>query len=105
MIEFLILLFTFAFITACFSWFFDLCIEEDMIFKRWLPFLQRTIKETSFWYKPLGGCVICANVWHSFITYPLFILFTQAWGLGIWLIPFGIAYVVVGSFFLRKMID
>lgn len=98
-------LFTGAFITACLSYFLDLCFAEDMIFKRWLPFLERTIGERSFWYKPLGYCVICSNVWHSFITFPFVIQFIGAWGLGWWLIPLGISYVVVGNFFLRKMIN
>lgn len=104
MIDLLIILFAWAFITACFSYFMDLCYEDQMIFKRWLPFLERTIGEGNFWYKPLGGCVLCANVWHSFLTFPFVVLFSELQGLGLWLIPLGIAYVVVSSFFLRKMI-
>lgn len=104
MIHFLIILFAGAFITACFSYFLDLCFEDQMIFKRWLPFLERTIRESSFWYKPLGGCVICANVWHSFITFPFTGALGNMWGLGFELIPLLIAYVVVGNFFLRKML-
>lgn len=25
-----------------------------------------------FWFKPLGFCIVCANVWHSFLLIPVF---------------------------------
>lgn len=104
MITLLIILFAGAFINACLSDFMTTCYEEEMIFKRWLPFLERTITQRSFWYKPLGGCAYCHNVWWSFITFPLIIQFFDLWGFGLWLIFLQIAFTVVSSFFLRKMI-
>jgi hypothetical protein len=30
-----------------------------------------------FWFKPLGDCVVCANVWHSFLLAPLLLMATN----------------------------
>lgn len=37
---------------------FDDCLGEGMIFEFW-----GKIVKGKFWMKPLGGCVICTNVW------------------------------------------
>lgn len=74
-----------AVISALLSMFLDFCFREDNIFEGWLEFLYEQsvpgkVREclasedredrfkhiTWFWFKPLGGCVICMNVWISF---------------------------------------
>lgn len=74
-----------AVISALLSMFLDFCFREDNIFGGWLEFLysqsvpgllrqqmQNFDREdrfkaiTDWWFKPLGGCVICMNVWISF---------------------------------------
>lgn len=66
--------FIFAFLTACVSHLWDICLREGMIFGRlgdWLHYSKA-------WYaKPLGGCVVCANVWHSMIAYVVLICATD----------------------------
>lgn len=47
-----------AFFCACLSDFFDDIIKDDMIFERWGKFVNG-----KFWLKPLGGCLLCTNVW------------------------------------------
>lgn len=70
------------------SLFLDFCFREGNIFEGWLDFLAdlHLPKEAMniddredrfklvdwFWFKPLGGCVVCMNVWISFITCALF---------------------------------
>lgn len=74
-----------AVISALVSLFLDFCFREGNIFEGWLEFLyehsvpgkvrqqmankereDRFEKITWFWFKPLGGCVVCMNVWISF---------------------------------------
>jgi hypothetical protein len=40
--------------------FFDDCIQDGMIFGRYGNWLR---KEENFWKKPIGGCMICTNVY------------------------------------------
>lgn len=96
----LAILYACAYATAYFSYMMDNFYDQDMIFEGWLPFLQRTIGKDNFWYKPLGGCVKCANVWHSFLSFTISIWFLQEWGF--WLVPALIAYVSVSNGILRK---
>jgi len=56
-----------AFCTACFSAFLDYCMEEDEILG-WYRKLIKKIKPC--WLQnPIGGCVICMNVWLSFLSF------------------------------------
>lgn len=73
-----------AVISALLSMFLDFTFREGNIFEGWLDFLAdlhlpEDVKEALdndreerfkmvdwFWFKPLGGCVICMNVWISF---------------------------------------
>lgn len=107
---FIALLYTAAWVTAYFSWMLDNWYDSRMIFENWIPFLQETIGEDNFWYKPLGGCVKCANVWHAFITYgiALFIMCMYQ-ELRVLIADFGfmhiallIAYIAVTNGILRK---
>ena len=80
-------LFLGAFFTACFSAFIDYCMLPEEIFGKY----RELIEKLGYWGKPLGGCVICTNVWLSVFSF----LFT---GLSIvWLIP----YISVSYVFLQ----
>lgn len=78
-----------AVISALLSMFLDFTFREGNIFEGWLDFLadlhlpedveQADIEREDrfkmvdwFWFKPLGGCVVCMNVWISFILCVLF---------------------------------
>lgn len=98
----LAILYACAYATAYFSWMLDNWFDEGMIFQGWIPFLQDTIGEKNFWYKPLGGCVKCANVWHSIISFTISIWLLQGWDRGWVLLPLLIAYVAVSNGILRK---
>lgn len=37
---------------------YDDCLQEGMIFAKFGAFIK-----DKFWLKPLGGCLICTNVW------------------------------------------
>lgn len=104
----LAILYACAYATAYFSWMLDNWFDEGMIFQGWIPFLQDTIGEKSFWYKPLGGCVKCANVWHSIGTFCLtigtllLIVNVPYWAIVFLTIPLLIAYIAVSNGILRK---
>lgn len=72
-----------AVISALLSLFIEFCFREGNIFGGWLDFLadmhlpedvmnadldreDRFEMVDWFWFKPLGGCVVCMNVWISF---------------------------------------
>lgn len=70
-----------AVIAALISLFLDFTFREGNIFAGWLDFLadlhipadamdlereDRFELVEWFWFKPLGGCVVCMNVWISF---------------------------------------
>ncbi len=94
-----------AFLNACLSYFLDFCISEGGIFEGWLLWLHDAgINEDSFWYNPLGGCVVCSNVWQGFITFWIFAACTG-------LLRFSVLqefvlmafYVIISNFLIRKM--
>lgn len=75
-------------LSALVSLFLDFCFREGNIFEGWLDFWADVFlsedlpddldRETRFklvdwfWFKPLGYCVVCMNVWISLITCLLF---------------------------------
>lgn len=109
-----------AFFTACLSYFLDFCFEEGNIFESWLPFIARVMfarrgyyylpvytkrdeiiadaENKLFWFKPLGGCIVCSNIWQALIVWPFWM---YVFGISfIWLLP----YLVLSNFLVRKMI-
>lgn len=126
MIQILIVLCTISFlawINALISYFLDYCFQPHSIFKKWLPWLAEAVISEEDWqevqaldnnlkadeyqnramsyffYKILGGCIVCTNAWVSFITFGLIIYF-----LGFpWY--YGIAYTVSSSYFIRRIIN
>lgn len=97
-----------AAISALLSLFLDFCFREGNIFAGWIDFLidaelpesvtkdlTRDEKEDmifAWWYKPLGGCVVCLNVW---ISLGLCLFFYHDWKL--------ILVVLVSSFLVRLL--
>ena len=80
-------LFLYSFLTACFSAFLDYCMLEGEIFGKY----RELVEKMGYWGKPLGGCMICTNVWLCVLSFG----FT---GLSIlWLIP----YISLGYVFLQ----
>jgi hypothetical protein len=106
---------------ALLSYFLDYCFWERSIFQNYLPWLaskcisREDLKEVSmlrpseqandlirrasgsFFYKVLGGCIICTNVWLSFIT---FFILCNVLNLG-WYYVF--IYTITSSYFLRRI--
>lgn len=120
----IILVSIFGVILALFSYFLDFCFWDGNIFGKWLPFVAKTILkrkdklkydyvckspeeqqdqlfinsvEKQPFYKVLGGCSICLNIWIGFATYPVIAYFT---GFSYW---YMIIYLMVASFTLRKI--
>ena len=74
-------------ISAAFSYFLDFCFEDGNIFGGWLIFLERKLRRfgrkrkgepyrtisgvESWFYKPLGGCVVCSGVWQALVICPV----------------------------------
>lgn len=87
----------FACINSMLSLFLDYCIEEGNIFDFYSKWLDKELG-SSWFYKPLGGCVICANVWIAFVTFVVvFSIFNIHLG---WFIP----YALISNTFLRLLI-
>lgn len=78
-------LFALAFGAASLSNFLDDCLQPEMIFGRY----GDLVRSLGFWGKPLGGCLICMNVW---VSLAVFVIFTQPceW------IDLGIAILFIG---------
>lgn len=113
-----------AWICALFSYLLDYCFWTGSIFGKYIPYLAKTLvkalnpkdyKEVSmlkkelqevefigraekiFFFKILGGCVICTNVWIAMISFVFINLyFNIGW---LYMLP----YVFSASFFLRKI--
>lgn len=108
------------------SYFLDYCFYEGSIFGFWLPTLAKAnlaffrpaqyqsvksakknpeydnmlcqMAQDMFFYKVLGGCIICSNIWLGAVT------FTVIWacfGFSYFLI---FPYLLFSSFVLRKII-
>lgn len=63
--EEILLLFAVAFGAASLSNFLDDCMQPEMILGRYGDW----VRSLGFWGKPLGGCLICMNVWVSIAVY------------------------------------
>jgi hypothetical protein len=112
-------------INALFSYFMDFCFYENSIFGKWLPFLAKiNLKifdpnklqsldsaksnpqygnmlidqaQQYFFFKILGGCAICSNIWVGFFSFGLIFNFFDIH------ILFAIPYLLWSSFILRKI--
>jgi hypothetical protein len=105
-------------ICALFSYFLDYCFMPGSIFKWYIPLLARmtldkktreTIKnadpetyvplaENLFWFKILGGCIVCFNIWVAMISFTLICYFSFInW-------YYCIPYIMVSSWTVRRLI-
>lgn len=73
--------------------FFDDCIQDGMIFGRYGNWLR---KDENFWKKPIGGCMICTNVYVT-----IFMLIMYKFILILFMI---FAIIGVSNTFLKKII-
>jgi len=123
LVDFSIIL-VFAFINATLTYFLQFCFRDGAIFEKWLPFLAKnTLKKRDknmydiisrmpaekrdyefiqaasdyFWFKILGGCYVCSNVWQSFGTFGIVYFICSV------NIFWGIPFVLISNFLLRKM--
>lgn len=114
-------------ICALFSYLLDYCIWPGSIFGKYLPWLSETLlkqqypdewKEVTllpkqdqenhfieragkiFFFKILGGCIICTNIWIGFISWIAIELFS-AFSFN-WLYAF--PYILTSSTILRKLL-
>lgn len=71
---------------------FDDCIQKGMIFSKW----GDLIRDKS-WGKPLGGCMICTNVWMTIL---ISILYLTVQPLALVLITLGVSNTAL-KFILR----
>lgn len=110
-------------ILALLSYFIDYCFWENSIFGKWLPFLAKVILrikdkgkynlliksnnadqsiinevEQAFFYKIMGGCIYCTNVWINIFYY----FFTNSSHLIVSLC-FLITQIVTAHVILRKL--
>lgn len=113
-------------VNALFGYFIDYCFWKGSIFGFWLPFLAKQICKvkypetydiaiklkpeegnaimetecsTVFFYKIMGGCVICTNIWIGMFSWAAIVYFS-----GIFEWYYGIVYLMVSSAFLRKLV-
>lgn len=85
-----------AFFTACFSLMLDYCFEEDEIFEKWRPWIEKKLGTGRFsrLIKPLGHCVVCMNGWFSIVSFFGVVVFSDisTW----WLVPYiSLSYVLL----------
>lgn len=120
----MILLIFGAFVNSCLSYFLDFCFSEGNILEKWRPFIAKQLllgkysegylnnlcrddleekaAEETFWYKPLFGCIFCANIWVGFASFwvvkAMFDLH-----FGYWLPAYYLAYLVMSHLFVKLM--
>lgn len=127
-----------SFALAAFTYFLDFCFRKHNVFDFWLPWLAKTLTKFRYpmkyshimkgpendrdkrfietvedygYFKMLGGCSICFNIWIGFVTMYFFVSFLNAYIS----LPFGynwlvcikvflvLYYLTVSNFILRKM--
>lgn len=121
------LVFILGAINSLFSFFLDYCFWDGSIFGSWLPFLAKV--NIKFWnkkewdllqtqkehedyeqmlldsaerypfFKILGGCAICTNMWLAFLSFT--IVNWQFFHLSNWYV---IPYALFSSFVLRRLL-
>lgn len=108
-------------ICGLFSYFLDYCFWPGSIFKRYLPWLAAKMlqkyapdqwhiiagmnpeyhmqqAEKIFWYKILGGCSVCLNIWIAMLSWTVICPFSFfAW-------YFCFPYIVMSSWMIRKLV-
>jgi len=115
-----------ATITACATYFLEVCMRKGMIFEKYYDWLVmyhakfhedyenaifnndldriEELAEKSFWFKPMGGCSTCMNVWICFFTFPMTMFYFDvvfSW----WSILLFFSYVFISNSFLRKFLN
>lgn len=108
-----------GFVSACFSYFLQYTFREGAIFGKWLPFVARMIlrlqskkgyqaikqaddntlclaASNNGFYKALGGCGVCSNIWHAVLIF-VFIIW--------YFVPFYwiFGFLFINSFLFRKI--
>lgn len=117
-------------ILGLFSYLLDYCFWSDSIFEKYLPWLAETMlkrrfpeqleevkllnvehQETHlldrasklFFYKIMGGCIVCTNVWLGFISWIMIEIVSNYYGTSFnWFYSF--PYILTSSTVLRKLI-
>ena len=64
-----------AFSGASLANFFDDCLQDGMIFCKYGNFINTNKR---WYFKPLGGCIICTNFWITILLVALFIFSFKA---------------------------
>jgi hypothetical protein len=95
-----LVLWVFAYGTACLSFCFYQFSQPGMIFHFYRRWLDKHLSKTAF-YKPLGACIYCFNVWLSLAVYVWWVPFPQflAWQL----IAATLFFCAVSNYQLRQM--
>ena len=88
------MLIIYAFICATFTDFIDDCLKEGMIFEKW-----GKIVDGNFWLKPLGGCLVCTNVWINIVLYFILMFYGKEFD---FVLLFG--QIGLSNYFLKKFV-
>lgn len=92
-----------AFVNACLSYFLHHSFRPGHVLHAYRQWLDRRLAD-NHWRKPLGGCVVCMNVW---LALPGFAALAAAVPLAAdaALLYWWPAYALASNFFLRKMLQ
>ena len=82
----------FACLAAMLSHFIDYCIQEGEVFGFWQKILDKL--EGTAIQNPLGGCVVCMNVWICVFSFWGLLVFDISW---LWFLP----YIIISSTITR----
>ena len=86
-----------AIVVAMLSLFLEFCFWEGNIFHPYYAFIEKHLHD-KFWFKPLGGCVVCMNVWLCLLSFPFVaVLLGVSW----W---FYLPYILFSNTVLRLLI-
>lgn len=95
-----------AYIQASLSYFLEQCLQPGQLLAAWSDCIESRWGPTSasprWFYKPLGGCAVCMNIWLGAVVFGLLhvlgpALVVSGW---VWLVPFW----VLSNRWLRRML-
>lgn len=95
----------FAFGAACLSYFLQWSFEPGRVFGRYGAWLDARAEALGFWYKPLGGCALCMNMWLALAGFWLTPAAWLAWPGGGFLPVWYLAYAMLANYFLRRLLQ
>jgi len=91
----------FSFLQACWAYFMYFTFQPGQILHTYRLWIDNF--KDKFWFKPLGGCSSCMNIWGALIGFWLVHGVIGFAPTGIFILVWWLGYALVANFWLSKM--